>query len=136
MGGYRGRNSRGGPRRPGRSSWSSQGRTRRGGRSSSKGNNLGRWGIGLGIAAGGALAVAGALHGYAGVSHSIKTLAGDFKAVKKWTAARKASKEVLAASTLKFKASRTLSLKKASKIRVKYRSPNKPKFKVRRHGKR
>jgi len=133
MANFGGRGSRG-PRRTGRPSYGRK--TRRGGNRSSKRSNLGRWGIGLGIAAGGAIAVAGALHGYSGVSHSVKTIVGDYKAVKKWTATRKASKAVLAASTLKFHTSRVRSLASARKTMAKFRSGVKTKFKVRRHGKR
>ena len=137
MANFGGRGSRG-PRRTGRPSYGRK--TRRGGNRSSKRSNLGRWGIGLGIAAGGAIAVAGALHGYSGVSHSVKTLVGDFKAAKKWASTRKASKAVLAASTVKFNASRAAHMKilrGGPKPKMfKFRSNVKTKFKVRRHGKR
>jgi hypothetical protein len=87
------------------------------------------------------LAVTGALHGYAGVSHSVKTLAGDFKAIKKWTATRKASKAVMKATDVKFHASRVAHLKvlrsssKGPKM-FKFRNNVKTKSKVRRFGKR
>jgi hypothetical protein len=133
---FGGRSSRGGPRRPARSGRSSYTKTRRGGRRSSKPNNLGRLGIGLGIAAGGLLAINAGIHGLAGTSHSIKTLTGDFKAIRKWATTRKASKATLAASTVAFHAKRVTRLQVARKTMTKFRSGIKTKFKVRRFGKR
>jgi hypothetical protein len=90
----------------------------------------------LGIAAGGLLALNAGLHGVAGTSHSVKTIAGDFKAIKKWATSRKAKKATLAASTVAFHAKRVTRLKIARKTMVKFRSGIKTKFKVRRFGKR
>ena len=131
---YGGRSSRGGPRRPGRSTYT---KTRRGGkRVSARRRNLGRLGIGLGIAAGGLLAVNAGILGAAGTTRAIKELGGTARSVAKWAKTRASSKVRKAASTLAFHANRVTGLKNVRRKMVKFRSALKTRIKPRRWGKR
>jgi hypothetical protein len=135
MRGFSGRGSRGGPRRTGRSHYGTK--TRRGGRRITKNRrNLGRLGIGLGIAAGGLLAVNAGILGAAGTSRAIKELSGTARSIRKWATSRAAGKARRAASTVAFHAKRVVRLKIARRGMAKFRSPLRAKIKIRRWGKR